>query len=80
MVWRVCGQILARMNDFGMTPVMPGFAGFVPEAFASKFPNVAMLKTPSWAGFPPTYVPLPRKCPCASVSAEVSVDSPSHSL
>ena len=40
-----------------MTPVMPGFSGFVPPAYAALNPNVSYLDTPSWNGFPATYVP-----------------------
>lgn len=50
-------QILLRMGELGMTPVMPGFSGFVPPAYAALNPNVSYLDTPSWNGFPATYVP-----------------------
>ena len=29
-------RILERMRSFGMTPVLPGFAGFVPPALVEK--------------------------------------------
>ena len=33
-------RILARMRSFGMTPVLPAFAGFVPAALAAKRPEL----------------------------------------
>jgi alpha-N-acetylglucosaminidase len=43
--------ILARMRAFGMSPVLPGFAGHVPSAMASRFPNASFSRSPSWRGF-----------------------------
>jgi len=34
------GKILDRMRELGMTPVAPGFAGFVPEGFKRLYANV----------------------------------------
>jgi len=38
-------QILKRMDEFGMTPVLPGFAGFVPDAFSRIHPNVSVSRS-----------------------------------
>ena len=40
-------KILKRMRDLDMTPVCPGFAGFVPEALKRVKPEVKLVKT-SW--------------------------------
>lgn len=48
-------QILARMRNLGMTPVLPAFAGHIPQALIDKYPNVSFTKQ-NWNGFPPTYL------------------------
>ena len=52
MQWRVDRlalqkQILRRMREFGMTPVLPGFAGFVPDGFQRLYPK-AEVKRLNW--------------------------------
>lgn len=49
-------KILARARSLGMKPVLPAFAGHVPEAIAKKFPKAKIQKMKSWGGFPSTYV------------------------
>ncbi|XP_059478399.1 alpha-N-acetylglucosaminidase isoform X2 [Neocloeon triangulifer] len=44
-------QILDRMRDFGMTPVLPAFAGFVPRAIARVFPSANVTKMTRWNNF-----------------------------
>lgn len=36
--------ILARMRSFGMTPVFPAFAGFVPAALAAQRPHLNIVR------------------------------------
>lgn len=48
-------KVLARMRELGMKPVLPGFAGFVPEAFQVKYPNASIKRSSGWGGFAPTY-------------------------
>ena len=48
-------QILERMRNLGMTPVLPAFAGHVPKALVQKYPQVNVTKQ-SWNHFPPTYL------------------------
>ncbi len=43
-------KILKRMKDLGMTPICPGFAGFVPQAVRRVFPDVKLVET-HWSGF-----------------------------
>ncbi len=40
-------RILERMRALGMTPICPGFSGFVPEAIRRCFPEAKLTKT-SW--------------------------------
>jgi alpha-N-acetylglucosaminidase len=44
-------QILAQMRAFGMTPVLPGFAGHVPDALLRVFPNANVTRSASWGNF-----------------------------
>jgi alpha-N-acetylglucosaminidase len=51
-------KILERMVEFGMSPVVPAFAGHVPEAFKRLFPQ-AQIETLLWA--PKLHPTLPRE-------------------
>lgn len=43
-------QVLSRMKELGIDPILPAFSGFVPQAFISKYQvPVSQLK---WGGFP----------------------------
>lgn len=44
-------RILNRMRDLDFSPIVPAFAGFVPEEFGEKYPEVA-LDLLEWGGFP----------------------------
>jgi len=44
-------QILARLRELGITPVLPGFYGIVPADFAKKFPQAHVIAQGDWAGF-----------------------------
>jgi len=48
-------KILARMRSLGMTPVLPGFAGFVPENITRVFPKANVTRSSGWAHFNSTY-------------------------
>lgn len=45
-------QIVERMVELGMTPVLPSFTGFVPKAFQTHFPNASIVVGSEWSGFP----------------------------
>ena len=45
--------IVTRMREFGMTPVLAGFAGHVPTALAAHFPASNFTKSSDWCGFDP---------------------------
>lgn len=44
-------QILTRMRELGMQPVLPAFAGYVPKAFAQAHPNARIYRMRAWEGF-----------------------------
>jgi len=48
-------HILGRMRALGMTPVLPGFAGYVPKAFAQRHPDARIYRMIPWGGFKETY-------------------------
>ncbi|KAK9823140.1 hypothetical protein WJX72_000555 [[Myrmecia] bisecta] len=48
-------RIVARMRSFGMNPVFPAFAGFVPEALVRRFPHARFTRSANWNHFPDQY-------------------------
>ncbi|XP_012864259.1 PREDICTED: alpha-N-acetylglucosaminidase [Dipodomys ordii] len=48
-------QILYRMRSFGMTPVLPAFAGHVPKAITRVFPHANVTQLGSWGHFNCSY-------------------------
>jgi alpha-N-acetylglucosaminidase len=42
---------LAAMRSFGMTPVLPGFAGHVPQALTTLYPASNFTRSSDWNGF-----------------------------
>ncbi|TKA82717.1 hypothetical protein B0A55_01289 [Friedmanniomyces simplex] len=45
-------QIVARMVELGMTPVLPAFTGFVPDMIGRHYPNASFVNGSQWSGFP----------------------------
>ncbi|VDI13119.1 alpha-N-acetylglucosaminidase, partial [Mytilus galloprovincialis] len=48
-------KILDRMRALGMIPVLPGFAGHVPEALSRLYPLANISRLYDWAGFNDTF-------------------------
>jgi len=48
-------RIIARERELSMRPVLPGFAGHVPEAFARRYPDAKTTTVSQWGGFPDEY-------------------------
>ena len=44
-------QIIARLRELGITPVLPGFYGIVPADFQRRFPAAHVVPQGEWAGF-----------------------------
>ena len=44
-------QIIARLRELDITPVLPGFYGIVPADFQKKFPSAHVISQGEWAGF-----------------------------
>lgn len=51
-------NILQKMKALGMHPVVPAFSGYVPKAFAEKYPRSKISELKSWSGggFESTYL------------------------
>lgn len=45
-------QIIGRMVELGMTPVLPCFTGFVPRAIGRVYPEAAYVNGSKWNNFP----------------------------
>lgn len=52
---RLQKQILARMRDFGMYPVVPGFAGHVPRDLVTSLPRAKIDRLTDWNNFGKNY-------------------------
>lgn len=48
-------HIVDRERELSMRPVLPGFAGHVPEAFARRYPDTKTTTVSQWGGFPDEY-------------------------
>jgi alpha-N-acetylglucosaminidase len=48
-------KILQRERSLGMTPVLPAFAGHVPEALRDRFPKAKISRLSEWGGFADRY-------------------------
>ncbi len=47
----LAGKIHARMAELGITPVLPGFYGIVPEALKKSYPSARIVEQGNWCGF-----------------------------
>lgn len=48
-------QILDRMKELGITPILPAFPGFVPRNISRVFPGISLSTSPIWENFPEEY-------------------------
>lgn len=44
-------QIIGRLRELGITPVLPGFFGIVPKSLKTRFPQAHIVPQGEWAGF-----------------------------
>jgi alpha-N-acetylglucosaminidase len=47
-------QVLTRMKQLGMTPIVPGFSGIVPAAYSRVNPAAKLREMKGWCNFPDT--------------------------
>jgi len=45
-------QVITRMRQLGMDPVVPGFSGIVPAAYSRLFPAAQLRQMKGWCDFP----------------------------
>ena len=50
-------KIVARERELGMKPVLPAFAGHVPEALSRLYPEAGIERMSDWAGFDESMFP-----------------------
>ena len=48
-------QILQRMRSLSFTPILPAFAGHIPEAMTKHFPKMKVSRLPDWNRMPGNY-------------------------
>lgn len=48
-------RIINRERELGMTPIVPGFSGFVPKEFQDIYARANVLTSHGWVDFPPTH-------------------------
>ena len=48
---RSARQIIARLRELGITPVLPGYFGIVPDDFAARHPGAHVVGQGVWNGF-----------------------------
>ena len=48
-------QILNRMRELGMMPVVPAFSGYVPDALKRVMPDAGIIDMAPWCGFTKDY-------------------------
>ncbi len=48
-------KIVKRERELDMTPILPAFAGHVPEALKTKYPNAKITDLGDWGGFSKEY-------------------------
>lgn len=48
-------KIVARERELNMTPVLPAFAGHVPQQITELYPQADIKQLSPWCGFAPTY-------------------------
>jgi alpha-N-acetylglucosaminidase len=48
-------KIVGRERELNMKPVLPAFAGHVPEALKTKYPNAKITSLGEWSGFAEKY-------------------------
>lgn len=48
-------KIVARERELNMTPVLPAFAGHVPQRITQLYPQADIKQLSAWCGFEPTY-------------------------
>lgn len=50
----------AKLKSFGMSAVLPGYCGAVPDDFGSRFPSASVVSQGEWCGFTRPAILLPE--------------------
>ncbi len=57
---RLAGKLNRRLQSFGVSPVIPGYVGMVPDTFTKYYPNSKVVEQGYWVGFKRPGVILPN--------------------
>ncbi|KAH7052751.1 tim-barrel domain-containing protein [Linnemannia elongata] len=72
--WALQQKILARLDGFNITSVLPAFQGFVPRALKNLYPQADIRNSSTWSGFPIQYTNVTYVEPTDPLFAKLSVD------
>lgn len=63
-------RVFGRMKELGITPLIPGFIGFVPVDFAGRNSGADVVDQGPWSGYTRPALLNPGKAPFADVAAD----------
>ncbi|KAG0204138.1 hypothetical protein BGX33_008688 [Mortierella sp. NVP41] len=72
--WALQQKILARLDNFNITSVLPAFQGFVPRALKALYPEADIRNSSTWSGFPVEHTNVTYIEPTDPLFAKFSVD------
>ncbi|KAK3807445.1 MAG: tim-barrel domain-containing protein [Linnemannia gamsii] len=72
--WALQQKILARLDGFNITSVLPAFQGFVPRAVKNLFPDAIIRNSSTWSGFPIEHTNVTYVEPTDPLFAKLSID------
>ncbi|CAF4119373.1 unnamed protein product, partial [Adineta steineri] len=72
--FQLAKQIIQRMTDIGIIPVLPAFTGFMPRTAPLRFPSARFHNSSSWDGFGCNESCLPYLDPTDSFFQKVGVE------
>ncbi|CAF4019656.1 unnamed protein product, partial [Adineta steineri] len=72
--FQLAKQIIGRMTDIGIIPVLPAFTGFMPRTAPLRFPSAQFHNSSDWVGFGCNESCLPYLDPTDSFFQKVGVE------
>lgn len=63
-------RILERERAFGMTPILPAFAGHVPYALKTKYPEANITLLAPWGGGMPSHLLFSQQHPTTTATTQ----------
>jgi alpha-N-acetylglucosaminidase len=72
--WALQQKILARLDGFNITSVLPAFQGFVPRALKNLYPQADIRNSSTWSAFPIEHTNVTYVEPTDPLFAKLSVE------